>query len=59
MGTIKVILVKSLQTNPFVTLPLPPVPPGESFINLSNSLIYSSAMIRAKIYQMAICFKGR
>jgi len=35
MGTIKVILFKS-QTNPFVTLPLPPpVPPGESFINLS------------------------
>ena len=32
---IKVILVKSLKTNPFVTLPLPPVPPGESFINLS------------------------
>jgi len=32
---LKVILVKSLQTNPFVTLPLPPVPPGESFINLS------------------------
>jgi hypothetical protein len=32
---VKVILVKSLQANPIVTLPLPPVPPGESFINLS------------------------
>ena len=32
---VKVILVKTLQSNPIVTLPLPPVPPGESFINLS------------------------
>ena len=31
----KVISVKSLQANPIVTLPLPPVPEGESYINLS------------------------
>ncbi len=31
----KVVSVKSLQANPVVTLPLPPLPPGESYINLS------------------------
>jgi len=42
------------QTNPFVTLPLPPVPPENHLLIFLYSLIYS-AMIR-KIYQMAICF---
>lgn len=31
----KVIPVKTLLTNPVVTLPLPPIPQGESYINLS------------------------
>ncbi len=31
----KVVSVKALQANPVVTLPLPPLPPGESYINLS------------------------
>lgn len=31
----KVVSVKSLQANPVVTLPLPPLPAGESYINLS------------------------
>lgn len=31
----KVISVKALQANPVVVLPLPPLPPGESYINLS------------------------
>lgn len=31
----KVVSVKTLLANPVVTLPLPPLPPGESYINLS------------------------
>jgi cellulose synthase operon protein B len=32
---IKVIPIKSLRVNPVVTIPIPDVPPGESFIHLS------------------------
>lgn len=31
----KVVSVKALQANPVVTVPIPPLPPGESYINLS------------------------